>query len=222
MRTPTIAATVLVLASLVACGSSSGSSASAGTTAAGTTGASTCAKADGSSPKTTKFAAAPPVCLESGAKYTAVIETNFGTLHVKLLSDISPVTVNNFVNLARFHYFDSTTCHRAIKTFVVQCGDPTATGMGGPGYTFPDELSKVTGYSIGSVAMANSGPDTNGSQFFIITGDAGAQLPVKYNLFGQVDQNDFSVVQALDDVANPQDGPPLKPIDITKVTITAG
>jgi cyclophilin family peptidyl-prolyl cis-trans isomerase len=235
-----VIAALLCVGTLAACGSSSSGSSDkygAGTTAplastpatsAPATGglgtnpaaAGVCAKADGSSPKTMQFTAAPPNCLDAGKTYIAEITTNFGVVHVTLNADVSPLTVNNFVNLARFHYFDGTTCHRAIKTFVVQCGDPTATGSGGPGYSFPDELTKLVGYHIGSVAMANSGPDTNGSQFFLITGDSGAQLPPKYNLVGDIDQNDFSVLQALDAVANPQDGPPLKPIDITSITIT--
>ena len=111
------------------------------------------------------------------------------------------------------------TCHRAIKGFVVQCGDPTGTGTGGPGYEFADELDKIEAYQIGSVAMANAGPDTNGSQFFIITGADGAALPPNYTLFGQVIGDDMGVVATLDGLSNPQDGPPLQPIDITKVTI---
>ena len=178
-----------------------------------------CAPADGSAAKQQTFTAAPPVCLEKGASYAAVIETNRGTLHVTLRADIAPQTVNSFVNLARYHYFDGTTCHRAIQGFVVQCGDPTATGQGGPGYEFSDELP-TEAYQVGSIAMANAGPNTNGSQFFIITGANGAALPPNYSLFGQVDAADLSVVGDLDAVANPADGPPLQPIDIVKVTIT--
>ena len=126
--------------------------------------------------------------------------------------------MNNFVNLARFHYFDGTTCHRAIQSFVVQCGDPTATGSGGPGYEFADELPDEP-YRVGSIAMANSGPNTNGSQFFIISGTDGAALPPNYSLFGQVDDADLPVVAALDALGNPADGPPLQPIDILTVTI---
>ena len=118
-----------------------------------------------------------PICLVDGKSYKATIETTAGTVHVNLRPDIAPNTVNSFVNLARFHYFDDTTCHRAIRNFVVQCGDPTATGQGGPGYEFDDELGKIEPYEIGSVAMANAGPNTNGSQFFLITGDDGAALP---------------------------------------------
>lgn len=159
------------------------------------------------------------MCLQNGKTYRAVIETNHGTFNIVLRPDIAPNTVNSFVNLARFHYFDGTPCHRAIQDFVVQCGDPTATGTGGPGYEFDDELALIEPYRIGSIAMANAGPNTQGSQFFIITGDNGAALPPQYTLFGQVDDDDLAVVVALDAVANPQDGPPIQPIDIVKVTI---
>jgi cyclophilin family peptidyl-prolyl cis-trans isomerase len=178
-----------------------------------------CAPADGSAAQQREFAEGPPMCLQNGKTYRAVIETNHGTFNIVLRPDIAPNTVNSFVNLARFHYFDGTTCHRAIQDFVVQCGDPTATGTGGPGYEFDDELALIEPYRIGSIAMANAGPNTQGSQFFIITGDNGAALPPQYTLFGQVDDDDLAVVVALDAVANPQDGPPIQPIDIVKVTI---
>jgi cyclophilin family peptidyl-prolyl cis-trans isomerase len=227
MRTPHVllAAGAALALTLSACGSdgtaSSNTAAGATTTISASGGpVTTCAKADGSSPKTNQFTAAPPMCLQPGKKYTATIETNHGTVHVALRDDIAPNTVNSFVNLARFHYFDGTTCHRAIKNFVVQCGDPTATGTGGPGYEFADELTKIEPYQVGSLAMANSGANTNGSQFFIITGSDGAALPPKYTLFGQVDAKDMSVVAALDKLGNPADGPPLSPIDIKSITVT--
>ena len=178
-----------------------------------------CAAADGSAPRVTQFDAYPPTCLREGVAYQAVIVTNQGTFHVDLLAGTAPLTVNSFVNLARYHYFDGTTCHRAIGNFGVQCGDPTATGSGGPGYRFPDETDGQAAYRLGSVAMANSGPDTNGSQFFIITGDDGALLPPNYTLFGQVADDDLGLVAQLNLVANPNDGPPLQPIDIESVTI---
>jgi cyclophilin family peptidyl-prolyl cis-trans isomerase len=178
-----------------------------------------CAPADGSAAKQSTFTEYPPICLETGTAYTAVIETNHGTLHATLNAATAPLTVNSFVNLARYHYFDGTTCHRAIKQFVVQCGDPTATGTGGPGYEFADELP-TTPYVVGSIAMANAGPNTNGSQFFIITGPNGSSLPPQYSLFGQVDDADLPIVAALDALANPSDGAPLEPIDIVSITIT--
>ncbi|MDO8363641.1 MAG: peptidylprolyl isomerase [Actinomycetota bacterium] len=178
-----------------------------------------CAPPEGSSVPKVEFAEGPAMCLEAGVVYTAVIETNHGTLRVVLRPDIAPITVNSFVNLARFHYFDDTTCHRAVQHFVVQCGDPTGTGTGGPGYEFVDELAQIEPYRIGSVAMANHGPNTNGSQFFIITGDDGTMLDPNYTLFGQVDDNDLSMVAALEAISNPADGPPLEPIDILSVVI---
>ncbi len=224
-RTPrTLALVTVGLLTLAACGDDStakpADSIAPTTAPAGSTGGgSGCAPADGSAAPQQQFDAEPPMCLVDGKTYTATIETNNGTLHVTLRNDIAPHTVNSFVNLSRYHYFDGTTCHRAIKGFVVQCGDPTATGTGGPGYEFADELGKIEPYQIGSVAMANAGPNTNGSQFFIITGADGAALPPNYTLFGQVIDDDMGVVAALDALANPQDGPPLSPIDITKITI---
>ncbi len=99
---------------------------------------------------------------------------------------------------SRYNYFDDTECHRVIQGFVAQCGDPTATGTGGPGYEFADELPEAGTYQIGSLAMANSGPDTNGSQFFIISGDNGAALPPEYSLFGEVVEADLDMVGELD------------------------
>lgn len=179
-----------------------------------------CAPASGIVPQQRTFESEPPMCLVDGKAYEATIETSQGTLRVALRPDIAPRTVNSFVNLARFHYFDGTTCHRAIAGFVVQCGDPTATGTGGPGYEFADELDAIEPYRIGSVAMANAGPNTNGSQFFIISGDDGAMLPPNYTLFGQVIDDDLGVVATLDALGNPQDGPPLEPVDIVSVAIT--
>lgn len=223
----TIALTVAIGALLAACGDDTisdtavdvGAGATTTTIAVAETDANVCAPADGSAAKQTTFTAYPPVCIEPDKAYAAVIETNQGTLHITLRADVAPLTVNSFVNLARYHYFDGTTCHRAIQNFVVQCGDPTATGTGGPGYEFADELP-TEAYQIGSIAMANAGPNTNGSQFFIISGSNGAALPPRYSLFGQVDEADMGLVATLDALGNPSDGPPLQPIDIVSVTIT--
>ena len=220
-RTPLLAVILAAVLPLAACGDdqNAASADDAGTTVNTAVGPATCAEADGSSPKYGQFEGGPPMCLQDGSTYRALIETNYGTLHVDLRADIAPVTVNSFVNLARFHYFDGTTCHRAIQGFVVQCGDPTGTGRGGPGYEFDDELDQIEPYQIGSLAMANAGPNTNGSQWFIITGDDGAMLPANYTLFGQVIDDDMNLVYQLDSVANPQDGPPLQPIDIISISI---
>jgi cyclophilin family peptidyl-prolyl cis-trans isomerase len=142
---------------------------------------------------------------------------------VRLFSDRAPGTVNNFVSLARWKYFDGTQCHRVIEDFVVQCGDPTANGTGGPGYSFADELPQAGEYKIGSLAMANSGPNTNGSQFFIITGDNGASLPPSYSLFGEVVEGLDTAVQAMGALFNPDPAangvPPAAEIVLKSVTI---
>ena len=181
-----------------------------------------CPAPDGSSEQQQDFVEYPPTCIDVTKTYTAEVVTNFGSLTIELDPAKAPLTVNSFVTLARYHYFDGTECHRAIPGFVVQCGDPTATGTGGPGYRFADELPLAGEYQIGSLAMANSGPDTNGSQFFIITGDDGAALPPQYTLFGDVTDGLDSTVAALDAVANPADNgvPPLETIIIESVTIT--
>ena len=188
------------------------------------TGATPCPAADGSSPRTVAFAQAPPSCIDKTKTYTAAVTTNKGAFTIALDAAAAPLTVNNFVVLARYHYFDSTICHRAIPQFAVQCGDPSGTGTGGPGYTFADELPAAGSYQVGSIAMANSGPDTNGSQFFIITGANGAALAPNYTLFGQVTDGLDTTVKALDALGNPDsaaDGvPPLEQIVIESVTIT--
>jgi cyclophilin family peptidyl-prolyl cis-trans isomerase len=189
-----------------------------------TYGTGECSNPDGSSPKTQTFTAAPKQCIDATKTYTATIDTNKGSFTVVLDPAKAPGTVNNFVTLARYHYFDGTPCHRIIAGFVVQCGDPTGKGTGSPGYTITDELPQAGDYKIGSLAMANSGPNTNGSQFFVITGDQGAQLPPNFSLFGQVTDGLDTTVKALDAAANPDPSangmPPKEPITINKVTIT--
>ena len=168
-----------------AAGSGGGDSTTAAETSSGDA-AVECPPAEGTQERTTSFESAPPMCLTPGVDYTAVITTYAGTVTVDLLEDKAPETVNNFVFLARNHYYDGITFHRVIPGFMIQCGDPQGTGSGGPGYQFSDELPAAGEYEIGSVAMANAGPDTNGSQFFIVTGDAGVSLPQDYSLFGAV------------------------------------
>ena len=141
---------------------------------------------DGSSPKRQRFDSPPTMIIDPQRRYTATIETSKGTIVAELDAVGAPVTVNNFVFLARWHYFDGIVFHRIIPGFVIQGGDPEGTGRGGPGYRFGDELPKPGRYQVGSLAMANSGPDTNGSQFFIVSGPDGARLPPQYSLFGSV------------------------------------
>ncbi len=185
--------------------------------------ASECPATDGSESKQQTFDEMQPFCIDVSKSYTATISTNFGDLTVELDPERAPQTVNNFVTLARYQYFDDTMCHRAIPDFVVQCGDPDATGFGGPGYTIPDELPLPGEYEIGSVVMANTGqPDSGGSQFFIVTGANGASLPPQYALFGTVTDGLDSTLPALDALGNPENNgqPPLEEISIATVTIT--
>jgi cyclophilin family peptidyl-prolyl cis-trans isomerase len=132
------------------------------------------------------------------------MKTSQGTMIIALDARQAPKTVNNFVVLARYHFYDGLTFHRVIRDFVIQGGDPTGDGSGGPGYTFGDELPRPGEYKIGSVAMANAGPNTNGSQFFIITGQQGVQLPPNYTLFGQVSSG-LETAQKIEALANPAD-----------------
>lgn len=189
------------------------------------TGDTPCPAADGSSERVTTFEKAPPTCIDPTKTYTATVTTNMGAYTAALDVEAAPITVNNFVVLARYHYFDSTVCHRAIPGFMVQCGDPTATGVGGPGYTITDELPADGSYKIGSLAMANTGaPNTGSSQFFLITGQQGVDLPSTYSLFGQVTDGLDTTVKTLDAAGNPDPQangvPPLQQIVIESVSVT--
>jgi cyclophilin family peptidyl-prolyl cis-trans isomerase len=178
-----------------------------------------CPDADGSSPRTTKFKGEPPTCIDPDKRYIAEMVTTKGTMTIELDPKRAPKTVNNFVFLARYHYYDGVGFHRIIPGFVIQGGDPEGTGRGGPGYHFADELPRPGMYEVGSLAMANAGPDTNGSQFFIITGASGVGLPPSYSLFGKVTKG-LDVVQALDAVGSPGAGTPKEPVKMESVTIT--
>ena len=188
------------------------------------TGDTPCPAADGSETRVGSFEKAPPICIDAARTYSAIVTTNKGVFTIALDPIKAPIAVNSFVVLARYHFFDGTTCHRAILDFVVQCGDPTATGGGGPGYDFADELPTAGEYKVGSIAMANSGPNTNGSQFFVITGADGASLPPNYTLFGQVTDGLDSTVQALNNASNTDPAangtPPAEHLEIITVTIT--
>lgn len=187
-------------------------------------GTTECAPLEGATTQTQEFADAFALCIDPSKTYTATVITNMGEYTAILDPVKAPGTVNNFVNLARHQYFDGTICHRAIPAFMVQCGDPTATGSGGPGYKFADELPSAGEYKIGSLAMANSGPNSNGSQFFVITGSQGVGLAPKYTLFGQVTDGLDTTVVALDAAGNPDTGangtPPLQEIKIESITIS--
>ncbi|HXL36174.1 MAG TPA: peptidylprolyl isomerase [Ktedonobacteraceae bacterium] len=129
-----------------------------------------------------RYNAPPQMQIETNRTYHVVIKTNKGDIQLDLNPAEAPMTVNNFVALARDGYYDGVTFHRVVPRFVIQGGDPTGTGSGGPGYQFQDEAVKRP-YKAGTVAMANAGPNTNGSQFFICLEDQPG-LPPNYTIFG--------------------------------------
>ena len=148
-----------------------------------------CPAEDGSAPRTTAFDARPPICIDDDTIYAADFVTTSGDFTAILDPSLDLASVNNFIVLARYHAYDGTIFHRVIDDFVVQGGDvQNRFGVGDPGYRFtgafpPEDIP----YQVGSLAMANSGnPSSNGSQFFIVTGGAGANLPGQYSLMGQV------------------------------------
>ncbi len=180
-----------------------------------------CPPEDGSAERVTVFAEAPPMCIDPEATYTADIETTLGTITVELDAAAAPNTVNNFVFLARYRFYEGVPFHRIVQDFVIQAGSPAEPlGATGPGYTFADELPEDGEYEVGSLAMANSGPDTNGSQFFILTSETGAaNLPAQYSLFGSVtDGLDVALdIEAIPTAPNEQ---PSEEIYIESITIT--
>ncbi|MGO9855366.1 MAG: peptidylprolyl isomerase [Acidimicrobiales bacterium] len=172
---------------------------------------------DGSSPQQRKFDQEPPMVIDTSKRYVATMTTSHGTMVIALDPLAAPKTVNSFVFLARYHYFDGVVFHRIIPGFVLQGGDPTGTGSGGPGYRFADELPAAGRYKVGSLAMANSGPNTNGSQFFVISGPDGVRLPPLYSLFGEV-VSGLDVVAAIDGIGS-RSGAPTEPVVIESVTV---
>jgi len=133
-----------------------------------------------------QYAAYPAMVIDPKKKYTANFKTEVGDFSIELFADKAPKTVNNFVFLARDGYYDGVTFHRVIKGFMAQGGDPTGTGMGGPGYKFADEFhTDLRHNSAGILSMANAGPGTNGSQFFITFGPT-PHLDNRHSVFGKV------------------------------------
>ena len=130
--------------------------------------------------------APPEMTIDVEKDYRAVMHTEVGDISIKLRPDLAPISVNNFVFLAREGFYDGVTFHRVIPGFVAQGGDPTGTGTGGPGYSFQDELNDLP-FEQGVIGMANAGPGTNGSQFYLMLGDA-PHLTGNYTAFGQIDQ----------------------------------
>ena len=180
-----------------------------------------CPPTDGSATRATKFATPfPDNCTDATKTYTAKFDTSEGQFTVALDPKKAPKTVNNFVSLSRWKFYDGLTFHRIIKDFMNQGGDPKGEGTGGPGYEFADELPGPSGYQPGSLVMANSGPDTNGSQFFVVASANGAkQLQPNYSLFGQVTDG-LDVVTKMNNVPTDQGDKPTTPVTIKSVTIT--
>ena len=165
----------------------------------------------------------PPMTIDPSQKITAVMHTSQGAITIELLPSDAPNTVNNFVFLAREGFYDGVVFHRIISGFMIQGGDPTGTGTGGPGYRFDDE-TVTRDYVAGTLAMANSGPNTNGSQFFIV--HQRASLPKNYTIFGQVSEG----MDVVDKLANLPVGmgpsgersSPVTPPTIDRIEVTEG
>ena len=216
---------VMVIGSLVACG---GSDDDADESQQGQRDCWTAAQrvehaeGDGEMAQPMQWKEPPAMAIDTAKTYTATLETSAGNVEVTFYPEDAPQTVNNFVCLGKAGYFDGTPFHRIIKGFVIQGGDPTGTGRGGPGYRFNDEkISKD--YVKGTLAMANAGANTNGSQFFIVVDDLRGKLPKNYTIFGQV-TGGMDVVDALANtqVTKNEAGEISKPVQtvtLNKVTI---
>ena len=151
------------------------------------------------------------MCIDPEKSYTATMVTSLGTMVIHLNAGQAPKTVNNFVTLARYHYYDGIIFHRIINGFMCQGGDPTGTGRGGPGYRFEDELPAPGRYEIGSIAMANAGPNTNGSQFFCCVADT-PWLDGKHVVFGSL-KDGADCLKAMESMGS-QSGQTKKPVVI--------
>ena len=153
----------------------------------------------------------PEMNIDISRKYTAVIKTSMGDMSVEFFTEDAPMTVNNFINLSRDGYYDNVIFHRVISGFMIQGGDPSGTGHGEmgkyPGYKFEDELNNQRSYEKGILAMANAGPDTNGSQFFIMHVDY--PLPYQYTIFGFVNEG----LDIIDKIASVETGDGEKPVN---------
>jgi cyclophilin family peptidyl-prolyl cis-trans isomerase len=227
-RAPAAIAALVLAVAVAACSSSGGAStppaaesvapasapaesAAPGSPAAPGSSAGASPAAEGSCP------AAPPEPLPAGETRDVTIETDQGDIVIEVEADLGPLAAGNFVALAECGYYDGIIFHRILPGFVIQGGDPTGTGSGGPGYEFPNDPVSVP-YERGVVAMANAGRDTNGSQFFIVLGDAG--LPPDYSVFGRV----TSGMEIADEIAagpstGGQAGQALEPVTMNRVTV---
>ena len=169
------------------------------------------------------YTSTPEMSIDVNSTYTAELETSLGNIVIELFTDTSPITVNNFVNLSNDGYYNDVIFHRVIKGFMIQGGDPSGTGHGDmgkyPGYDFEDELDNPMNYEKGIVAMANRGPNTNGSQFFIMHEDY--PLPYQYTIFGKV-LSGLDVVDAIGNVQTGENDKPNEDVVILNIKITNG
>ena len=169
------------------------------------------------------YTSTPEMSIDVNSTYTAELETTLGNIVIELFTDTSPITVNNFVNLSNDGYYNDVIFHRVIKGFMIQGGDPSGTGHGDmgkyPGYDFEDELDNPMNYEKGIVAMANRGPNTNGSQFFIMHEDY--PLPYQYTIFGKV-LSGLDVVDAIGNVQTGENDKPNEDVVILNIKITSG
>jgi peptidyl-prolyl cis-trans isomerase B (cyclophilin B) len=214
-----IATAVTALAFVLAgCGSSTPASPAAATDAGPKTSCSYPARGSAA-----KQVGPPPVQEPNTGTATVALKLTSGTITLTLDRSSTPCTVGSFVHLARSGYFDGTPCHRltASETLrVLQCGDPTGSGTGGPGYVFPDETRADMTYRTGTVAMANAGPGTNGSQFFLVYGDS--QLPPQYTVFGSI-TGGLDVLQQIGAAGTESGGPdgaPKTPVRIETASVS--
>lgn len=230
MRLAACAAALLLVPFLAACGGGSASPAAedTGASPAGSptspAGGTTCdypAATQGA----TRRVNPPPSTPDVHGTVPVTMRTSIGTLQATLDADKTPCTVSSFVSLARQGFFNKTPCHRLTTEviYVLQCGDPTGTGTGGPGYTIPDELTGQETYGAGTLAMANIGqPNTGGSQFFIVYRNT--RLPPTYTVFGQVSSASVQAVrdvarQGTDNAYGHGDGHPKVPVTLQQVTV---
>ncbi len=161
------------------------------------------------------YAKPPEMAIDPKKAYSATIETSAGTMKAELFAAEAPKTVNNFVFLARDGFYDGVIFHRVIRGFMIQGGDPKGTGTGGPGYRFDDEPVKRP-YKRGTLAMANAGPNTNGSQFFVMHADYA--LPPSYTIFGKLTEGE-DVVDAIATARTGSQDRPVTPVEIRSIAI---
>lgn len=226
-RPLTLLAALLLAASLAGCGSEDGtaqdsSSSSPASSDAAPAGETTRCDYPEDGRQPARDVEPPSPEAPAAGEVAVTLATNQGDIAATLDAGAAPCTVHSFVSLAEAGYFDDTPCHRLTTQgiFVLQCGDPGGTGGGGPGYSFDDELEGTESYPAGTVAMANAGPDTNGSQFFLVYEDT--ELPPSYTVFGSIDRDGLAVVREVADAGvegGGPDGPPAAPVTIESASV---